>query len=108
LLVGFLSLAGIPPLAGFMGKFFLFAAAMEQGFWGLAVIGVLNSIVGLYYYLNVIKVAYLYRSELEQEPLPAYRGAVVAILACLAGVVALGVWASPWLDWATRAAKNLF
>ncbi len=108
LMVGFLSLAGIPPLAGFMGKFFVFAAAVQQGWVSLAIIGVLNSIVGLYYYLNVIKVAYLYRSEQELEPLPAHRGAVAAVIACLAGVVALGVWASPWLDWATQAAKNLF
>jgi NADH-quinone oxidoreductase subunit N len=108
LLAGFLSLAGIPPLAGFMGKFFVFAAAMQQGLWPLAVIGVLNSIVGLYYYLNVIKVAYLNRSEQEHEPLPAPRGAAAAIIVCLAGVVALGVWAGPWLDWATQAAKNLF
>jgi NADH-quinone oxidoreductase subunit N len=108
LLAGFLSLAGIPPLAGFMGKFFIFAAAMEQGLWALAVIGVLNSIVGLYYYLNVVKVVYLYRSEQEHEPLPIPGGPAAAVIVCLAGIVALGVWASPWLEWATQAAKNLF
>jgi NADH-quinone oxidoreductase subunit N len=108
LLVGFLSLAGIPPLAGFMGKFFVFAAAVQQGWVVLAIIGVLNSIVGLYYYLNVLKVIYLYRSEQEHEPLPIPRGGAAAVIACLAGIVALGVWAAPWLDWATQAAKNLF
>jgi NADH-quinone oxidoreductase subunit N len=108
MLVSFLSLAGIPPLAGFMGKFFVFAAAIQQGWVALAVIGVLNSIVGLYYYLNVLKVIYLYRSEQEHEPLPVPGGAAAAVIACLAGIVALGVWAAPWLDWATQAAKNLF
>jgi NADH-quinone oxidoreductase subunit N len=108
LLVGFLSLAGIPPLAGFMGKFFVFAAAVQQGWVVLAIIGVLNSIVGLYYYLNVLKVVYLYRSEQEHEPLPIASGGAAAVIACLAGIVLLGVWAAPWLDWATQAAKNLF
>jgi len=108
LLVGFLSLAGIPPLAGFMGKFFVFAAAVQQGWVVLAIIGVLNSIVGLYYYLNVLKVVYLYRSEQEHEPLPIPGGAAAAVIACLAGIVLLGVWAAPWLDWATQAATNLF
>ena len=61
--VGFLSLGGMPPLAGFFAKFFIFTAAIQSGLIWLAVIGVLNSIVGLYYYLTVLKVVYLYRSE---------------------------------------------
>src|SRR3989338_8420617 len=69
-MVAFLSLGGMPPLAGFFGKFFVFAAAVKAGvelgrtalIW-LAIIGVLNAIVGLYYYLTVLKVAYLFRSE---------------------------------------------
>lgn len=52
------SMAGIPPLAGFFGKFYVFAAAVEQGFYGLAVIGVLTSVVAAYYYLKIVKVMY--------------------------------------------------
>ena len=55
-LVAFLSLAGMPPFAGFVAKFFVFSAAIEAGWVWLAIVGVLNSIVGLYYYLNVSEV----------------------------------------------------
>jgi NADH-quinone oxidoreductase subunit N len=107
LLVAFLSLAGVPPLAGFMGKFLVFAAAVERGAVVLAVIGVLNAIVGLYYYLNVIKVAYLYLpTQAGGVPIPRAHAAAVGV--CLAGVVALGIWAAPWIGWATLAAKSLF
>jgi NADH-quinone oxidoreductase subunit N len=52
------SMAGIPPFAGFLGKYFIFAAAVQQGMWTLAVIGVLTSVVGAYYYIRIIKVMY--------------------------------------------------
>ncbi len=52
------SMAGIPPLAGFFGKLYVFLAAVQGGFWTLAVIGVLTSVVAAYYYLRVIKVMY--------------------------------------------------
>ena len=52
------SMAGIPPFSGFLGKYFVFAAAVQQGMWSLAVIGVLTSVVGAYYYIRIIKVMY--------------------------------------------------
>ena len=52
------SLAGVPPLAGFFAKFYVFAAAMKAGLYGLAVIGVLISAVGAYYYLRIVKIMY--------------------------------------------------
>ena len=52
------SLAGIPPLAGFFAKFYVFAAAIKAGLYGLAVIGVLASAVGAYYYLRIVKLMY--------------------------------------------------
>ncbi len=70
MLVAFLSLAGMPPLAGFFGKFLVFLAAVNAGMIPLAVIGVLNSIIGLYYYLTILKYVYLYRSEDEDKPIP--------------------------------------
>jgi NADH-quinone oxidoreductase subunit N len=114
-MVAFLSLGGMPPLAGFFGKFFVFAAAVEQGvaqndawlIW-LVVIGVLNAIVGLYYYLTVLKVVYLFRSEHESEKIPTPRAYAFALAACVAGIFLLGTWSTPWFDWATRAAGNLF
>ncbi len=113
-MVAFLSLGGMPPLGGFFGKFFLFAAAVQQGLaqnntaliW-LVVIGVINAIIGLYYYLTVLKVVYLYppKSETKVEVPRAY---AVALWICVIGIIAMGTWATPWIGWATQAAGNLF
>jgi NADH-quinone oxidoreductase subunit N len=108
LLVGFLSLGGMPPLAGFFGKFFIFAAAIEAGLVWLAVIGVLNAIIGLYYYLTVLKVVYLYRSERDQEPIAVPRPYALALWVCAAAVVVMGTLATPWFTWATNAARSLY
>ncbi|NOR89497.1 MAG: NADH-quinone oxidoreductase subunit NuoN, partial [Anaerolineales bacterium] len=59
LLIALLSLGGMPPLAGFVAKFYIFAAAVESGWIWLAFVGVLNAIIGLYYYLSILKVVYL-------------------------------------------------
>jgi len=107
-MVAFLSLGGMPPFAGFFGKFFVFAAAVQQDLIWLAFVGVINAIVGLYYYLTVLKVVYLYRSEHDNEKIPTPRAYAVALAACIVGIVVLGTWSTPWIDWATRAAGNLF
>jgi NADH-quinone oxidoreductase subunit N len=107
-LIGFLSLGGMPPLAGFFGKFFVFAAAVEAGLIWLAVIGVLNSIIGLYYYLTVLKVVYLYRSERDGERIPVSRPYAMALWLCAAGIILMGTIAEPWWRWATGAAQGLF
>ncbi|CAI8418383.1 MAG: NADH-quinone oxidoreductase subunit N [Rhodospirillaceae bacterium] len=65
LLVISFSMAGIPPLAGFFGKFFVFTAAVEAGFWWLAVIGLLTSVISAFYYIRIIKVAFF--DDLPEE-----------------------------------------
>jgi NADH-quinone oxidoreductase subunit N len=107
-LIGFLSLGGMPPLAGFFAKFFVFTAAVESGMVWLAVIGVLNSIVGLYYYLTILKVVYLYRSEHDNEPIAVPRAYALALWVCAGGVILIGTIAGPWLTWVTSAARGLF
>jgi NADH-quinone oxidoreductase subunit N len=107
-LVGFLSLGGMPPFAGFFAKFFIFTAAVQSGLIWLAVIGVLNSIVGLYYYLTVLKVVYLYRSERDSERIPVPRAYALALGLCAFGVILIGTVATPWFTWASNAAKALF
>jgi NADH-quinone oxidoreductase subunit N len=67
LLLSLLSLAGIPPLIGFTGKWILFSAAMDKGHWFLVLWGVLNSVVSLFYYLTLVKHAYL---EKAKDPQP--------------------------------------
>lgn len=109
LTVALLSLAGIPPAAGFVGKFFLFKAAVESGLVWLAVLGVLNSIVALYYYLVVIKVMYVDQGADEDKPIPMSR-AYSWVLGVTAGfVIVLGTFGvQPVLDWAVRGAQALF
>ena len=64
------SLAGIPPLAGFFAKYFVFLAAIKAGLYALAVIGVLASVVGAYYYLRIVKVMYFDEPAGAFEPMP--------------------------------------
>jgi NADH-quinone oxidoreductase subunit N len=108
LLISFLSLAGMPPFAGFVVKFGVFAAAVQSGMVWLAVIGVLNSIIGLYYYLTVLKVVYLYRSEDEEKPLPLTRPLVLALGVLTAGVIVMGVFFGPLFAISSRAAAAIF
>ena len=65
------SMAGIPPLAGFFGKLYVFLAAVQGGYWTLAVVGVLASVVSAYYYLRIIKVMYFDESAGAMDPRPA-------------------------------------
>ncbi|MFT8242747.1 NADH-quinone oxidoreductase subunit NuoN [Roseomonas sp. BN140053] len=65
------SMAGIPPLAGFFGKLYVFLAAVQGGFWTLAVVGVLTSVVSAYYYLRIVKVMYFDASQGSMDARPA-------------------------------------
>ncbi len=107
LMVALLSLAGMPPLAGFVAKFYVFAAAVDSGLVWLAFIGVINAIIGLYYYLTILKVVYLHRSEHESERVPVTRPAALVLVTCIAAILVLGVSSGPWLAWAMRAAGSL-
>jgi NADH-quinone oxidoreductase subunit N len=80
MLFAVLSLGGIPPTAGFFGKFFLFKAAVDAGLWWLAAIGILMAFVGLYYYLSIIKYMYLYRSEEDDVAIPVSRAAQIGLV----------------------------
>ncbi|MBE9524619.1 MAG: NADH-quinone oxidoreductase subunit N [Chloroflexi bacterium] len=108
MLVAFLSLAGMPPFGGFMAKVLVFAAAVEAGWVWLAFVGVLNSIVGLYYYLVVLKHVYLYRSESENIPVPITRSYQIALTVLSAGIILLGAFFGPWVNWTSLAASVLF
>jgi NADH-quinone oxidoreductase subunit N len=102
-----LSLIGIPPTAGFVGKFYLFGAAVKSGYVWLAVIGVLNSAVAAYYYLRLI--VFMYMREPEGAPTvlaPSFSGALALVVA-LWGVVQLGVAPGPLFDLAQAAVVPL-
>ncbi|MEM7115044.1 MAG: NADH-quinone oxidoreductase subunit N [Chloroflexota bacterium] len=108
MMLAILSLGGIPPTAGFLGKFFLFKAAVDAGLWWLALIGILLAFVALYYYLNVIKYMYLYRSEEEDQAIPVSRAAQVGLAFSVFFIILLGVYAGPAIDWTNQAATAFF
>jgi len=108
MLVAFLSLAGMPPLAGFVAKVFVFAAAVKSDMIWLAFVGVLNSIVGLYYYLTVLKYVYLYRSDDETQPLPISRPYTLALSILILGIIVVGTLFGPWFQLSSRIAASLF
>jgi len=104
LLVALLSLGGVPPFAGFIGKLFVFAAAVQADMIWLAIIGIINSVIALYYYLVVLKVVWLNRSDNEEEKLPVTRPWRLAVVVCVAGMLLLGTIFAPWYQWALQAA----
>jgi NADH-quinone oxidoreductase subunit N len=108
LLVALLSLAGMPPLGGFIGKVLVFAAAVDSNLIWLALVGVINSIVGLYYYMTVLKFVYLFRSEDEEKPLPISRPYGIALTVLTLGIILMGTLIGPFFAWGTTAAAALF
>ncbi|MCB0364255.1 MAG: NADH-quinone oxidoreductase subunit N [Bdellovibrionaceae bacterium] len=107
LAVFLLSLAGIPPTVGFFGKFFLFSAAIKQGFFWLAVWGVLSSAISVYYYLKPI--VYMYMSEGEALEAPIGRQfSRLAIFACAFLVIAVGLFANPFYEMIRKSVIGLF
>ena len=100
------SLAGIPPLAGFFAKFYVFLAAIHSGLYVLAVIGVLLSVVGAYYYLRIVKIMYFDAPAERFEPMDAPLAAVLGV----SGLFTLlyFVYPAPLVAVAEAAAKSLF
>ncbi len=107
LMVFMFSLAGIPPMAGFIGKFYIFLAAIEAELYTLAIIGVVSSVVGAFYYLRIIKIMFVDEST---EPLDKQVGKPIFTIITVAGLAILlfCIWPSPVLDAAGQAAASLF
>ena len=100
------SLAGIPPLAGFFAKFYVFLAAIQAGLYMLAVIGVLASVVGAYYYLLIVKLMYFDEPVAEFMPAPRKLTAVLNVSGLLN--LLFFVYPAPLIAAAAAAAKSLF
>ncbi len=100
------SLAGIPPLAGFFAKFYVFLAAIKAGLYPLAVIGVLTSVVGAYYYLAIVKIMYFDEPVKPFQPVPGLLGFVLMVSGLLN--ILFFAYPAPLLGAATAAAKSLF
>ncbi|WP_407520987.1 NADH-quinone oxidoreductase subunit NuoN [Methylobacterium oryzisoli] len=100
------SLAGIPPLAGFFAKFYVFAAAIQAGLVALAVIGVVTSVIGSYYYLRIVKVMYFDEAQPAYEPLAP--GLRIVLAASSVVVILMGLVPAPLVAIAGAAARSLF
>ena len=100
------SLAGIPPLAGFFAKFYVFLAAVNSGLYALAVIGVLLSVVGAYYYLRIVKIMYFDAPAERFEPMPGLLAAVLGASGLF--ILFYFVYPAPLVNVAEAAAKSLF
>jgi len=110
MLIFMLALAGIPPTAGFMGKLYLFAAAVEGGYVILTVIAVIMSAVSLFYYFRIVVQMYLQDGEeADAEPAELLRDrwteAMIAV--CIVATMVVGVWPRPVVGWAKSAAGAL-
>lgn len=106
MLVCLLSMAGIPPLAGFAGKFYLFKSAVEGYMW-LVMLGLVMSMVSVYYYLRVVLVMF---GKEPSDPAPLRLGsmATATLLVALTATLALGIYPGPLAELATTAAQSFF
>jgi NADH-quinone oxidoreductase subunit N len=106
MLLFMLSLGGIPPTAGFMGKFWLFSAAIDAHYYWLAVIGVLNSAISLYYYIRIVVFMYLKKAAIGAQPSTSPALAMVLGVAVL-GTLVLGVYPRLLFELAELSARTL-
>ncbi len=97
------SLAGIPPTAGFVGKFYIFSAAVKAGYIGLAIIGVLNSALSVYFYLRVTVMMYMRNPEKEFARLDLSPAMVIALIIAVLGTLQMGITPSQYLDLARQS-----
>jgi NADH-quinone oxidoreductase subunit N len=94
MMLSLFSLAGIPPVAGFFGKFYLFTAAASKGYYILVLIAVLNATISLYYYLRVVKAMFIDKNE---QPIPYFRSDLItriSLIICVAGIFIIGFYST--------------
>jgi NADH-quinone oxidoreductase subunit N len=103
--VAMLSFIGVPPTLGFIGKFYLFGTVLQGGYPGLALIGVLTSLVSAFYYLRVVVVMYMREGDpsVTRERWVYYSAVVTAVVTVL-----LGIFSEPLFNWASQAVMRLF
>jgi NADH-quinone oxidoreductase subunit N len=92
MMLALFSLAGIPPLAGFFGKFFLFTAVAESGFYVLLGVAVLNTVIALYYYLLVVKAMFINSNDTPVTPFTSDMAMRISLVACSVGILIIGFY----------------
>ncbi|MEK7748022.1 MAG: NADH-quinone oxidoreductase subunit N [Nitrospirota bacterium] len=106
MLLFLLSLAGVPPLAGFIGKVYVFAAAVEAGYIFLVTVGLINVVISFYYYLIVVKKIYSVPPE-ESTAIPLDMPLRLVLYVGMLGVLWLGIWPKAFIDFSVAATKVL-
>ena len=97
LLLFLLSLAGIPPLAGFWGKYFIFLALIQTGHYPLAVVAVLFAVLGLYYYAGIFNAAFI-RKPADSVPVAAGAGMQLALAVTGLGTIVIGIFPNAFIE----------
>jgi len=91
LTIGLISLTGIPPMAGFIAKLYVFSQAAENGLWWLVIIAVLNTVISAYYYLRIVRI--MWQGEpAENTPITAGIAPRIVVLVCTVAILALGIF----------------
>jgi NADH-quinone oxidoreductase subunit N len=103
-----ISLAGFPPTAGFMAKFYVFSAAVKSGYIGLVIIGVLNSLISVYYYLRIIVIMFMRPPVLEAKPISLPLGSTLVLLISTWGVLQMGIFPQSLLTLAIVSVSSIF
>ncbi|HEY8549430.1 MAG TPA: NADH-quinone oxidoreductase subunit N, partial [Vicinamibacterales bacterium] len=103
-----LSLGGFPPTAGFIGKWYIFEAAVQEGYYALAIVGVLTSVISVFYYLRIIVMMYMSEAPHEAPALPLSPAATAGLAMSVLVVFYLGVYPTTVIDLALRSIETIF
>jgi NADH-quinone oxidoreductase subunit N len=103
-----LSLGGFPPTAGFIGKWYIFSAAVGSGYYWLAIIGVLSSVVSVYFYIRIVVMMYMSERDARPLPPPLTTVGLAGLAVAVAGIMYLGVLPARVLDWAQASVATIF
>jgi NADH-quinone oxidoreductase subunit N len=103
-----LSLGGFPPTAGFIAKWYVFSAAVGAGYYGLAIIGVLSSVVSVFFYLRIVVMMYMSERDARPLPAPVTTMALTALSIAVLGVLYLGVLPTRLIDIAQSSVATIF
>ena len=102
MLLFLLSLAGVPPLAGFIGKLYIFVSAIKEGLYTLITVGLINIGISMYYYLVVVKKMYI-NEPIDPSPVSISGPMKAVIYVGLAGTLVIGIYPQPFIDWVVSA-----
>jgi NADH-quinone oxidoreductase subunit N len=103
-----LSLGGLPPTAGFIAKWYIFSAAVSAGYYGLAIIGVLTSVISVFFYLRVVVMMYMSDRQVAALPAPIPMVGMIAVAASVAVIFGLGILPTAVLNFAAQSIATIF